>query len=358
MPFRTVFSSVGIFRWILASLAVVTIGTLGISSGQPSNEPIFLNLKGDLWVWRSGPSLTRLTNYGHNHAPIISPDGRWVAYSSDAAGSWGEKCMGSGPPASNIYILRTDSSRAERVASQPKPVSKCGDVTRTNPKWSPDSRRIAWSEHGDWKNGGCLNFRLRVLDMATRTVSSAKIPLELSSGETCDLPIIEEWRTGGLVFFGSPNPSDESVTFFRVAPNGETLESHRASYTAMNRTDEELYATRAPSGLSVFGRNLMKDFNSASRGFFADGPGQRVTLLRAPSLNEDRIETERFGISPDGKRIAFIEEVQESIWLTLFDGSKRERTVKLPTDFLPGLGLTAGFDGIAWGHLSWRRRSR
>ncbi len=354
----TVFSSVTIFRTLLASLVVVTVGALNLSSGQTVTAPIFLNLKGDLWTWRGGPSLTQLTNYGHNHAPIISPDGRWVAYSSDAAESLGEMCMGSGPPASNIYILRTDSSRAERVAGQPKPVSKCGDITRTNPKWSPDSRRIAWSEHGDWKKEGCLGFRLYILDVAARTVSSANVPPQLSSGETCDLPIIEEWRTDGLVFFGSPNPSDESVTFFRVAPDGKMLESHRASYSAMNRTDEELYATRAPKGLSVFGRNLLKDFGSANRGFFADGPGQRVTLLRTPDLNEDIIDPESFGISPDGKRIAFIEMVEESIWLTLFDGSKRERTVKLPTEYLPGRRLTAGFNGIAWGHLSWRRRSR
>lgn len=61
-------------------------------------------------------------------APAASPDGRWVAYLSDRTGE------------SEIYVRPADGSGAERR------VTSDGHIWRFPPIWSPDSKRLAFSD--------------------------------------------------------------------------------------------------------------------------------------------------------------------------------------------------------------------
>lgn len=74
------------------------------------------------------------------HSVSWSPDGRWIAYLSDASGEY------------EIYV------RAQDGSGEPRRVTRDGDIWRFAPVWSPDSTKLAY---GDKKQ------RLRIVDVAT-----------------------------------------------------------------------------------------------------------------------------------------------------------------------------------------------
>jgi tricorn protease len=66
----------------------------------------------------------------HERSPAWSPDGRWIAYFSDASGE---------------YALHV---RAQDGKGEPRVIPLSGSGFYANPVWSPDSRRIAYSDNG------------------------------------------------------------------------------------------------------------------------------------------------------------------------------------------------------------------
>lgn len=79
-------------------------------------------------------------------APAWSPDGRWVAYSSDRSGEY------------EIYVRPSDGTGAERR------VTTDGDIWRFPVAWSPDSSMLAY---GDKKQ------RLRIVNVANGQTTDA-----------------------------------------------------------------------------------------------------------------------------------------------------------------------------------------
>ncbi len=101
--------------------------------------------RSDVWVIEpKDGALQRLTFDGFNIEPVWSPDGRWVAYSSNRLGPF------------NVFRRKVDGSApAERVmtsAHHQHPVS-----------WSPDGRELMFGDVGP-----DTGFDLWVLDLATR----------------------------------------------------------------------------------------------------------------------------------------------------------------------------------------------
>ncbi|HBK55499.1 MAG TPA: hypothetical protein DDZ76_04330, partial [Xanthomonadales bacterium] len=76
------------------------------------------------------------------HSVAWSPDGRWIAYLSDASGEY------------ELYL------RAQDGSGEPRRITRDGDVWRFAPKWSPDSRLLAYADKKQ---------RLRVVDLDGRT---------------------------------------------------------------------------------------------------------------------------------------------------------------------------------------------
>jgi tricorn protease len=77
-----------------------------------------------------------------------SPDGKWIAYLSDATGEY------------EIYL------RAQDGKSEPRRLTTDGDIWRFAPVWSPDSAKLAY---GDKKQ------RLRIVDVASGALTEADI---------------------------------------------------------------------------------------------------------------------------------------------------------------------------------------
>lgn len=120
---------------------------------QQKSAPLILVISGDLWAWNGpGQPLKQLTQWGYNSAPVISPDGKYVAYSSLPAFVVDDiKKQGgrSGYPPSNIWLMEVATSNAVRIADQP-PNAGYGQnqpsTMRASPSWSPDSKALAWGE--------------------------------------------------------------------------------------------------------------------------------------------------------------------------------------------------------------------
>ncbi len=113
----------------------------------PDGERTIVVARGDLFSVpaRNGTprNLTR-TSGAHERDAVWSPDGKWIAYNSDATGE------------NELYI------RAQDGKGEPVQVTSGADTYYYAMKWSPDSKKLAWSDRLQ---------RLRFVDVASKTVT-------------------------------------------------------------------------------------------------------------------------------------------------------------------------------------------
>ena len=88
-------------------------------------------------------NLTKTSN-AHERDAVWSPDGKWIAYNSDASGE------------NELYV------RAQDGKGQPQQLTKAADTYYYRPIWSPDSKKLLWSDRLQ---------RLRYVDVASKAVT-------------------------------------------------------------------------------------------------------------------------------------------------------------------------------------------
>ncbi len=103
----------------------------------------------DLYLKRLGSSvLTQLTSDpGHDMMPSISPDGQWIAFTSNRSGNW------------DVYVMPIDGGKALQLTTDAAP-----DL---HPSWSPDGNSLVFCRFGE----AARRWELWVLDMRTPTLS-------------------------------------------------------------------------------------------------------------------------------------------------------------------------------------------
>jgi Tol biopolymer transport system component len=108
-------------------------GSPGLIALQRSADPN----ASDIWVldWQTGAA-RRLTHKGYNAEPSFSPNGRWIAFRSDA--SWHGYL--------NIWAVRTDGSGRHRLTKGK------GELGADSPAFSANGRWVAFSAEG--RRGG------------------------------------------------------------------------------------------------------------------------------------------------------------------------------------------------------------
>lgn len=113
----------------------------------PDGSRALFGSRGDVFTVpaKTGPTrnLTRTPGV-HERNSKWSPDGRWISYISDATGE------------DEIYIQAQDGKSA---AVQ---VTKGGDVYKYQPIWSPDSKKLLWSDRKQ---------RLQYVDIDTKVIT-------------------------------------------------------------------------------------------------------------------------------------------------------------------------------------------
>ena len=112
----------------------------------PDGERTIVVARGDLFSVpaRNGTprNLTKTSN-AHERDAVWSPDGKWIAYNSDATGE------------NELYV------RAQDDKGQPQQITSGADTYYYQPIWSPDSKKLLWSDRLQ---------RLRYVDVGTKVV--------------------------------------------------------------------------------------------------------------------------------------------------------------------------------------------
>lgn len=104
------------------------IGAWNVSS---TGKRAVFEARGDIWTVPakegSPRNLTRTSGVAERD-PSWSPDGRWIAYLSDATGEY------------ELYVTQSDGKKEARQ------LTSDGELYRYNPTWSPDSKHIAFAD--------------------------------------------------------------------------------------------------------------------------------------------------------------------------------------------------------------------
>jgi tricorn protease len=113
----------------------------------PDGSRALFGARGDVFTVpaKHGPTRNLTSTPGvHERDSKWSPDGRWISYISDAAGE------------DEIYIESQDGK------GQAIQVTRGGDVYKYTPLWSPDSKKLLWSDRRQ---------RLSMVDIDTKVVT-------------------------------------------------------------------------------------------------------------------------------------------------------------------------------------------
>ena len=141
-----------------------------------------------------------LTQSGYNGGPVLSPDGRLIAFLEAApmfvadfnAGAAGQTA---GSPPADIWILDIDSQNLRKVADQTG-ASGAGYL-RSIPAWSPDGRNLAWLQ---------IDPQVQSLEDASLQIYSLDAGMTISLAGDVNLGYQESnirvpglrWGTGGI----------------------------------------------------------------------------------------------------------------------------------------------------------------
>ena len=98
---------------------------------SPSGKRAVVEARGDIWTLpakNGSPRNLTATSGNAERSPSWSPDGRWIAYFSDATGEY------------ELFVTQSDGRGETRQ------LTKNGKCFRYDPTWSPDSRKIAFTD--------------------------------------------------------------------------------------------------------------------------------------------------------------------------------------------------------------------
>jgi len=114
---------------------------------SPTGSRALIVARGEIFTLpeKEGPARNLTNSSGaHDKDAVWSPDGNWIAYFSDMSGEY------------ELYITRPDGSE------EPVKLTSHKDGYRHTIKWSPDSKKIAWTDQ---------TLTLWFIDVATKAIT-------------------------------------------------------------------------------------------------------------------------------------------------------------------------------------------
>lgn len=113
----------------------------------PDGERTIVVARGDLFsvpAKNGTPRNLSKTSGAHERDAVWSPDGKWIAYNSDATGE------------NELYVRSQDGK------GEPQQITNGADTYYYAPKWSPDSQKLLWSDRLQ---------RLRYVDVTSKALT-------------------------------------------------------------------------------------------------------------------------------------------------------------------------------------------
>ena len=218
--------------------------------------------------------LTTPPTDGSDHSPLVSPDGRQVAFARMPDGG-----------VSDVYLVNVEGTRLSRLTTTPTPPRGTPKVGVTPLAWSPDATRLLVFRHD----------RLAIVDVAT--------------GESTDVGQVgvRFWIASARWFGAPPVPSSRGTIVFERSAEGGTADLYtvRADGTDLHRLTANLRSydpAWSPSG----DRIAFTGGGTLDRQLFvmnADGSGTTQLTQLAP--REGAWDPFWYRADPFGLRIAF-----------------------------------------------------
>src|SRR5258708_2905246 len=341
---------VGIFA------AIILFVGQGIVSAQQANSTLLLQISGDLWSW-AGKQPQRRTNWGYNQVPVLSPDGKTIAYKStaqlavDAIKRVGS--IGGGDLPANLWLMDMATGTATRITEQPDGASfqQAGTPDRieirSTPAFSPDSQMLAWTEILiDKTQNPDQSAQLVIYDIAHKSSKIIVPRLPPQYGVPGALQL--QWGTPGIAIWSVTSSTDAKGQFavqnnlllydtagkqLSILYVGEIYEfgwikdgdrdylATLGKGSANQPVDQtqwllidplsgrvfgmpgvpEMYSLSAPNGLSLFAASV-----STVPDWQIGAPGQ--TGAKRGALDDVYTFSHAVSISPDGRQVAYVQQ--------------------------------------------------
>jgi len=343
----------------------------------------------DIWTAdEDGKNVKRITtNKARDAYPRFSPDGKWIAFSSDRNGNFDVFIVPSeGGTAKQLTFHSADdtvlgwtpdsravlfaSSRGDDFMSKLYTVSIDGGIERNagadmgvNACYSPDGKKLAINRKGQvyWRKyyRGAMNTDVTVMDIANKKFT------DLTDFDGMDSwPM---WSTDGFIYFVSDREGEGLTNIWRVPEAGGKADR----VTSFKTGDVRFPAISADGKVIVFEHDFgvwkldvasrkaipikldiaaeteenlaeVRDFNSQADDYGLAPSGHRVVfsihgeIFTAPTeegdlhqITDSPARDKEPEYSPDGKSIAFISDRsgREEIYITAADGSGESQKI-------------------------------
>ncbi len=274
---------------------------IGPSTWSPDGKQIAFvsNITGRSNVWlvssESGWPTQLTVSDQRQINPAWSPNGRWIAYNSDADGNeqW------------DIFIVSPSNGQVINLTNTPA-------VSEEAFLWSPDGERLAYSV----KAKESPNYEIDVMEVATKKVT------HITSNTAPDLNnFVAAWSHDGkwLVFNRADAAEKNSDIFIADAASGKatrlTTHTGDAIYSATNI---------APDGKTIL---LTSNANNG----FSNAALLDVASKKIKWLTEDKWEINSGQFSPDGKLLTWTRNADGNSEIVTYDLATRQpRPLPLP----------------------------
>ena len=144
----------------------------------PDGERAIVVARGDLFsvpAREGAPRNLTKTSNAHERDAVWSPDGKWIAYNSDATGE------------NELYIRSQDGK------GQPQQITSGAETYYYQPVWSPDSKKLLWSDRLQ---------RLRYVDIGSKAVT------QVDQDKDGEIQSYDWSPDSQLIAWARPEPND------------------------------------------------------------------------------------------------------------------------------------------------------
>ncbi|MGB9475174.1 MAG: PDZ domain-containing protein [Candidatus Udaeobacter sp.] len=263
----------------------------------PDGERTIVIARGDLFsvpAKNGTPRNLSKTSGAHERDAVWSPDGKWIAYNSDVSGE------------NELYVRSQDGK------GEPQQITSSADTYYYAPKWSPDSKKLLWSDRLQ---------RLRYVDVASKAVTQ-----------------VDQDKYGEIEGYNW-SPDSQWVTWARPEENGM---SRVYLYSLANKQQTAVTDSWYGSGEAVFSDNGKYLLLSSARDFkptFGDEEFanvyrdmQRVYLvtLSKETANPLAPKSDEVGKAEEKRQKEKVKEAEEKKAEEKATGKKPEEKPKKP----------------------------